>query len=278
MMRFSRAARRSIRRGSLALLFVSLHAFVAGAAVQHAIPLHFEPNRGQLASDVRFAARAGGGALFLLPGESVLVLPVRGAAPLRLRWVGASRDAQVVGESLLPGHANHYRGADPTRWRTGIPTYARVRYERLYPGIDVVFYGKEGLLEHDLVVAPGADPNTAQLELVGADAVAIDRHGDLVIHAGARRVRLHAPVSYQDYDDGRRSVGSRWKLDAPRRARIEVGAYDRRRPLVIDPVLRYATYPTPTRSCSRSRSCSAAARRRRPGTTRGWRRNSRSFC
>jgi hypothetical protein len=200
------------------------------------LPLHFEP----LADGARFAARSRDATVILAPGEIVLARPA--APPLRLRWLDANRGGALAGESPLPGRVNHLRGADPKRWRTGVPTFARVRRASLYPGIDVAFYGNDGRVEHDLLVAPGADPARARLEILGADAVAIDARGDLVIDVARAQVRLHAPVSYQEADGRRSAVESRWTLDAPRRARVVVGDYDRSRPLVIDPVLGYSSF------------------------------------
>jgi hypothetical protein len=158
-----------------------------------------------------------------------------------MRWLGARTAAPLRGEAPLAGRVNHLRGSDPARWRTGIPTFARVRYAELYPGIDVVVHGERGVLEHDLLVAPGADASQPRLEIAGADAVALDARGALAVSLAGRSVWLHAPVAFQERDGVRIPVASRWVLDG-RQARIAVGAYDRSRPLVIDPVLAYASY------------------------------------
>lgn len=228
----------------LAVVVPALLALAAGsdAAVLRAIPLHFEPNRGQLAPEARFAARSRDGTLFLLPGETVIVLATPQRVALRMRWLGADRAAPIAGEAPLAGHVNHLRGSDPKRWRTKVPTYARVRYANLYPGIDLAFYGNEGNVEHDLLVAPGADPAQARLELIGADSVSIDAAGDLVLAVAGRDVRLHAPVSYQERAGARRPVASHWRLDGARRVHVAVGDYDRALPLVIDPIITYSTF------------------------------------
>jgi hypothetical protein len=238
---FARAER---QRRSVLFLLVEIAIAVtlpllAAFADAAELPLHFEPNRGQLAPAARFAARARDGTLSLLPGELVLA---QAGATLRLRWIGARLDAPITGESPLAGRVNYVRGADPGRWHLGIPTFGRVRYAGLYPGIDATFYGRDGSVEHDLVVAPGADPAGARLAIVGADAVAIDAAGDLVMTVAGGRVRLRAPSSYQERAGVRVPVESRWQLDGARRARVAVGAYDRARTLVIDPVLTYSTY------------------------------------
>jgi hypothetical protein len=222
---------------------LALIALSADAAVLRGVPFHFEANRGQLAPAARFVARGGDGDFFFLPGETVLALaaPERPAV-LRMRWIGARADVPIVAEQPLAARVHSFRGADPKQWRTDIPTFARVRYDDLYPGIDVAYYGNAGSVEHDLLIAPGADVAQARLAIEGADVIAIAPNGDLAIAVAGRSVRLHAPVSYQERDGVRRPVESRWVLDEQRHASIAVGDYDRARPLVVDPVLTYATF------------------------------------
>jgi hypothetical protein len=222
---------------------VAPSARAAAPAAFPRIPLHFELGSGH-PSAPGFVARRRDGTLWLLPGESVLVLrdDTGAARALLMRWVDAGGEARVVGEDRLAGRVNHVRGRDPARWRTGIPTYGRVRQDELYPGIDVVYYGRAGHVEHDLQVAPGADAGQARIEISGADTVTLDARGDLVLALAGRTVRLHAPVSYQERDGVREEVASRWLLEDGRRARVALGDYDRSRALVVDPVLSYASY------------------------------------
>jgi hypothetical protein len=188
-------------------------------------------------------------------------------AVLRLRLVGANASAAVVGAEELPGRANYFLGNDPRKWRTNVPTYARVKYQSVYPGIDLVYYGSQsGQLEYDFVVAPGADPRAIALD-VGAGLVPareghprgvplrIAADGDLVVQTGGGDIRFHKPIVYQpdlaskeDLSGSshvtRRSsrVDGRYILTASNQVRFALGAYDRSKPLVIDPVLSYSTY------------------------------------
>ena len=139
------------------------------------LPLHFEANRGQTDKDVHFLSRGPGYSLYLTSGEAVLVLakpnadakhdakaPVKSVA-LRMGLVGAARKPVVSGLDEQTGKANYFIGKDPAKWRTNVPTYAKVRYQNVYPGIDLVYYGNQRQLEYDLVVAPGADPEKIAL-------------------------------------------------------------------------------------------------------------------
>jgi hypothetical protein len=85
-----------------------------------------------------------------------------------LRLLGANPRAEVAGLDELPGNSNYFIGKDPKKWHTHVPTYGRVRYQNIYPGVDLVYHGgQNGQLEYDFVLAPGADPNAIQLAIAG---------------------------------------------------------------------------------------------------------------
>ena len=140
--------------------------------------------------------------------------------------------------------ANYFRGHDRSQWRSGIPTYQKVKYTGVYPGVDLVYYGNQGRLEHDFVVAPGADPSKIVLSFEGSQP-RIDRQGDLCLAIDGSEVRFQKPVVYQSAyqagGGGKQSVDGRYALDG-NRVRFKLGAYDHSRELVIDPLLVYGTY------------------------------------
>ncbi len=205
-------------------------------------PLAFEANRGQADEQVKFLARGSGYTVFLTPTEAVLALgegrPER--AVVRLTPVGASAAAHLVPDGELPGVVNYSRGSAAAP--ISAPTYARVTYVDLYPGVDLVYYGRPRRLEYDFVVAPGADPAQIALAVEGAERLTVDADGDLVVHTAAGELRQPRPVVYQDIDGARRPVPGDYVLDGGARVRFRLGVYDASHPLVIDPVLAYSTY------------------------------------
>lgn len=203
-------------------------------------PLAFEENRGQTDSRVRYLARGQSYTLFLTQEDAVLAL--RGST-LRIRWAGGAPAPRMTAEGRLPGVTNYLTGKDPSRWRTGVPSWTRVHYDEIWPGVDLVFYGNPKQLEYDVVVAPGAEPGRVRLAFDGAEELRLDPAGDLVARVGGEEVRLHRPVSSQEMEGVRREVESAWRLlPGGREAGFRIGSYDSARPLVIDPVLAYSTY------------------------------------
>ncbi len=213
------------------------------------LPMSFEANQGQADPSVQFLARGSGYGLFLTPTEAVLSLPgvtasAQSNAVIRMRLAGANPQPQVVGLELLPGTSNYFIGDDPTKWHSAIPNYAKVKYAAVYPGIDLVYYGKQRQLEYDFIVAPGADPKCIVLEFKGAKELALDADGNLVLTTAGQELVQHRPVVYQEIDGARRIVGGGYKLRGKNRASFEIARYDASRPLIIDPTLVTLLYST----------------------------------
>jgi hypothetical protein len=210
------------------------------------LPLSFERNDGQTDARVAFVSRGAGYTLFLARDEAVFVFGAAGrrADVLRVGLLGASPDPEIDGERNLAGTASYFIGKDPARWRSKIPTYAQVRYRSVYPGIDLVYYGtRRRGLEYDFVLAAGADPDAIAICFDGARRLRLDGNGDLVVTLAAGGTLVHhAPVAYQERDGRREPVEARTVLTGSDRIGFELAAYDRARPVYIDPGLVYATY------------------------------------
>ena len=119
-------------------------------------------------------------------------------AVLRIKLIGANPQPELVGLEELPGKVNYFIGNDPKKWRTNISTFAKVKYKDVYPGIDLVYYGNQGQLEYDFIVAPGADPKIIKFDIQGADKFEVDAGGDLVLHTQTGEIRQHKPIVYQE--------------------------------------------------------------------------------
>src|SRR5262249_46893287 len=167
------------------------------------IPLHFEEHRGDAGSGARFIARGPGYGVSLEPDGATLVLA---SGRVRVRFAASAPSPSLVGRDELPGRVNYAIGRDPARWRMGVPTYERIEYRGVYPGIDVAFYGRQRELEYDVIVAPGADPRRIALCFDGAEPLAVADNGDLVVGVAGGRVVQRAPHLYQERDGRRVAV------------------------------------------------------------------------
>jgi hypothetical protein len=223
------------------------------------LPLTFEVNRGQIDPHVRFVSRGPGYTAFLTGDGMVLSLRAKRVATspataldvpasstkksaLRFRLLGAAKNPSVVGEIPQVGRVNYFVGNNPAKWQKNIPTYGRVRYKSVYPGIDLLYYGNQRQLEYDFAVAPGADPSRIQFEIEGATQIHIGADGALVLTTGNGDLHFQAPKVYQELNAQRIAVGGAYVVTDPTHVGFHVAPYDPNLPLVIDPVLVYSTY------------------------------------
>lgn len=204
------------------------------------MPLAFEPNRGQGDRVSQYLARGAGYTIGLRPGAAAIAVREKSGKSnvLQLRFAGASAASRPVAEQPLPGKVNYFIGSDRKRWQSDIPTFAAVTYPRIYPGVDLVYYGNQGNLEFDFRIQPGADPSAIRMVLSGPQHLHIDSDGDLLI-AGMRQ---HKPVAYQETATGRKGIDCHYVLQSDGQVRIALGDYDHHNALVIDPVLSYSTF------------------------------------
>jgi beta-propeller repeat-containing protein len=235
------------------------------------LPLSFEVNQGQTNKQVKFLSRGPGYALFLTPTEAVLTLrapdpaskhqpreaaalrpvrlmasPPKSAATkysvLRIGLEEATPHPQISGLDELAGKSNYFVGHDPGKWHRNIPTYRRVQYRGVYPGIDLVYYGNQGQLEYDFVLAPQADPAQIELRFASARHLHLDAEGNLVVELAGGEVIEHAPLVYQEIGGERRRLVGGYVLHRGQRVGFKLARYDRHRAVIIDPSLLYSTY------------------------------------
>ena len=213
------------------------------------LPLYFEANRGQTDPQVKFISRGDRYVLFLTSPEAVLAFNTPTGRPaegnqivLRMRFVGANSEPRVSGLEELPGKANYFIGNDPAKWRPNVPTYAKVRYEGIYPGIDLIYHSNRRQLEYDFVLRSGVNPNTIVLGFEGADRLEVNAQGDLVLHTAAGAVSQRKPVIYQEHDGIRKEIPGGYVLTDKQQVGVRVAAYNTSQPLVIDPILFYSTF------------------------------------
>lgn len=218
-------------------------------ALLNRLPLSFEENRGQADQDVRFLTRQPGYAVYLTETETRFELrqTANQRQSVSMKFVGASTEATISGQLPLTGKSNYFIGDNPNEWQTNVSTFAKVRRQNVYPGIDAIFYGNQRRLEFDFVVAPQTDPNQIEFTFDGADKLEINEQGDLLVGLHSDNLIIRRPVIYQEVAGNRIAVEGSFSIRNPQSARnqsvcFEIGDYDRSQTLVIDPVIDYSTY------------------------------------
>ncbi len=221
--------------------------FISAASAQFLkLPLRFEPNVGQAPQAALFQA-SGPRQRLTLERDGLSLLAVSAgetprAASVRLAWLGPAGARIVEPSEKLPGVSHYYIGDRPSGWHTNVPHYARVTMREVYPGVDLVCYGNDGMLEYDLAVSPGADPSMIRFRVEGAESVVLSPEGDLLLNTPAGPIRWQRPASYQTIRGARRVVPSSYSLAADgKTVGFQLAAYDRSQRLVIDPVLIFST-------------------------------------
>ncbi|MFM7152046.1 MAG: hypothetical protein ACKO23_19640, partial [Gemmataceae bacterium] len=212
--------------------------------IAQTMPMQFEANQGQAAPQVQYLARGQGYQVFLGPTRAVVALRAEtwnSEAVFSMNLVGASETATGHGLQRI-GQSNYLIGSDASDWITGVPGFARVEYAGVYEGIDLAYYGKQGEVEFDFIVHPGADATRIALDLEGAFPLRLDTQGNLIATLGESEIQLDAPVAYQVIAGQRTMVDCHFVIDTNSTVHFEVGAYNPGATLVIDPVLTYSEW------------------------------------
>lgn len=204
-----------------------------------ALPAWFEQLPGGA-----FAARGTEGKLALNGSTAELAFRAEGARDgyERLQWrlLGA-RPTQTRGSAVRDARSNYFVGSSRSQWRANSTHFGQVRIEDAYPGIDVVWYASGRLLEYDFVVAPGADPSRIAFRIDGAKP-RLNAEGDLEYRLGQVTVRQARPVAFQIAGGVRQPVQADYRIGANGRISIKIAQYDKKKTLIIDPVLSYSGY------------------------------------
>jgi hypothetical protein len=212
------------------------------------LPLGFEPNQGQTRMPAVFLARCRNHTVFLEPNAlTFAVYPGRNPeAPVNsqfitVRFLGTNSHASMQGREILPGHSNYLIGKDPRSWRTNIPQYGRVSVGDLYPGIDLEIHGASHNLEYDFWISAGADVSHLRLRVDGAQQISLNQRGELVLQVRGGQLVQTRPYAYQEKAGVRHPVTAGYRILSDRSVVFDLGAYDPRLPLTIDPSFAYST-------------------------------------
>ena len=204
-----------------------------------ASPIRFEVNKGQAPQGADFISLGASHSLYLQ--KSGVRLDVRGQSQpesIVLRYVSPEPSSQGEGVNQV-GKTSYLIGSQRDHWFLGVPSYQKIRYDRVWNGIDVVYYGNHSQLEYDLLVAPGADLSRAAYRVEGAKGLKVDANGNLLIHTLSGDIVQHRPVAYQLTKQGRQEVEARYAVSG-NRVSFVAGQYDHSKELVVDPIIAFS--------------------------------------
>ena len=164
---------------------------------------------------------------------------------LHVKLSHANPAPKITGAHQLPGTTNYFLGNDPKKWTTNIPTYAQVKYESIYPGIDLIYYGNQRQLEYDFIVAPQANPNQISFTITGAKKIIQTAQGNLLLKLNDsnqnEELSWHKPTAYQKKNGARQEIPSTYRITNHNQITFQLAKYDTNQPLYIDPLI-YSTY------------------------------------
>ena len=238
--------------------------------IDYKTPLSFEENAGQKDNRVQFSAHGQGFALFLTKDSMVFDFvrkiedeadigqkkaspdhhdPHKREKPVKfqhealyIEFLDINKNIEVVGEDMLSGKSNYFIGNNPDKWHTDINHFTKIRYKNIYPGIDLLYYSKDGQIEYDFILAPGADPEQIKLHYKGAKSLDTDEQGNLLIEMDFGIVSHKAPVIYQENVKKRQTITGSYEIFEENHISFNIENYDQSKALIIDPVLGYSTY------------------------------------
>jgi hypothetical protein len=241
------------------------------------MPLHFIPNRGQIKGLEGYYIQGKDKTIYFNPDGLTFVLAGGTAVPnyeedlppieaelskkadkasgwvAKLDFIGANPDVRPQGIEETGAVISYFKGR-PEDWHTGLPSYSKISYHSLWPGIDLVYYGSVDKLKYEFLVHPGADPAQIRLAYRGALCVSLDEQGSLDVLTPLGGFRDDTPVAYQEIDEQKKGVSIAYELSAePRPATgpaggigtggqefvygFAIGDYDTSRLLVLDPAM-----------------------------------------
>ncbi len=202
----------------------------------------FEPNSGQMPGSIRFLARVAGHTLaFNEDGSTTYVL---NSAPetadvVHMKLLGARPLPDLSGEGALPSFSRYYGGEQGATAEAR--HYSGVTYHDIYPGTDFLWHARRDGLEYEFQLAAGADSKVLQIHFDGQENIALDHDGDLIVTTLSGNLRYRHPQGWQEIEGRRVAIAVEFRIESGI-VSFDVGPYDSKLPLRIDPVLEFSSY------------------------------------
>jgi hypothetical protein len=219
------------------------------------LPFYFEKNCGRAKPDINYIVKRPNNSIFI-SSNRVYFVPNFQSTPskfghknfsssdfsqLNMILINGNPAAEGIGLNRLSGKVNYICGQEPNRELTNIPVYQSIKYENIYPGIDIVYYNKHNCLEFDFVVQPGSSSDCIELFFSGHDHYEIDPDGNLNFNLAENSYSFKAPYIYQIIDDQKSQIPGGF-LKSGAKIKLWTGVYDSTKKLYIDPLIDFSTF------------------------------------
>lgn len=195
------------------------------------LPLSFEAAPEGALFD--FVSRNGSYALSLQNGDAFIQ---SGSSQLHLQLIKSNHNLHGQGVGELSGKSNYLIGPNSRNWRTNVPRFSQVRYQEVWPGIDLIYHSNGKRLEYDFILAPDCNPEQIKFQFEGSHNIVLSDSGDLSLATSDGDLQLQKPLIYQELGGNRQIVQGSFTIN-DQIIGFEVGEYDHTKPLVIDPIL-----------------------------------------
>jgi hypothetical protein len=193
----------------------------------------------------------------LIEDDGVTYVLINGKGDDRKGWIIKekflqTRPARAEGIRLADAKVNYFKGKSPEEWKTDILTYEELGFGEIYENTSLNLRANEKNIEKIFVIDKEGNPEAIKVEIAGAEDLRINGWGDLEIETGIGTLKMTKPHAYQDIDSKRIEVAANYIINPPsflsnergqqefnseRTYGFRIGDYDRKYPLIIDPLL-----------------------------------------
>jgi gliding motility-associated-like protein len=157
----------------------------------------------------------------------------------RMSFKNSPGAANILEEEKLETYHNYYLGSDRTQWKSRVPLFNKIVYQDVYDGIDYEIFSSLNTFKYNFVLQPKADLKKIVMLYEGCELKLSS--GKLIIKTSVNEMAEAAPYAYQVIDNRPVQVPCIFVLNG-NEVSFQLGEYDHDQPLVIDPVIVFATY------------------------------------
>ena len=205
----------------------------------YSIQVPFIENMGQIESkDVSFYAKVFGGTIFVeKDGCLTYNLFAKDKKGVIIKETFSDNALEIKGLEPSPTRVHFFRGRNKGNWKKNIPTYDSIALENICNGINLTLRAHANNVEKLFTVLPEKHPGLIRIKVTGANGLKVNEKGELELITELGSLRFTKPFAYQNIGGKKKVVEVAYVVHERATYGFNVGNYDRKRPLIIDPLL-----------------------------------------